>query len=768
MLIYVLDELSYDRHFDDAQQVYRVSMVHEGERAFNSAWTTTTLGYAFKEKYPDVEAFTTFQKYWKGFSVKQNGNELPVQTTYLASDDFLELFTFDLLAGDRNQVLKSPENIVLSSDLAHRLFASVDVLGESIETTFGEKVISGVLAPVTKNSHLEAPDVIIPIVGFNGKHDVLQDWTRDAAYYNYIRLRNGTAFSGIREKLEAGGKDFAERWMRESNSGGGQLGEGQVRLEFQRITDIHLFSHKEFEIKPNGNPLYVYIFSTVAILLLFIASINYINLTTATSSGRAREVGIRKTLGSRCGQLVRQFMTESGVVMACSCLVSLLLVVVMLPWFNSLAGRTFTLSDIFTKEVAFILSGIAMITTFFGGFYPAGVMSRYKPVDALKGKLPDRGKNIPLRKGLMIVQFMASTILIACTFAAFLQLEYANSRDLGFDKEHVVAITVEAHDDRQKIPVLKDAIASMPEVSSVGLTAQLPGGNNIKAEPFMLETASGVYSERIVQYAFADSDLLPVLGLTLSQGRNFRPNGADASGASVIVNEMLVKSMGWDHPIGKRVKLPIGKDAEVVGVIHDFHVQSLHDQIQPFFLIHMPEWSNVVLVKFSEKAAEKVLERVEAKYKEVLGHIPFNYTFLDQTFQKQYHADEQRGKLFAVFSGITIAIASLGLFALLGFSVSRRTKEIVIRTVMGASRSAIFTILSKDYIKLITVAVLFALPASWVAINGWLQTFSYRIAIGWWVLAAPAALVLLLSIVVMVVQLSKAVGLNPVEGLRHE
>jgi len=182
----------------------------------------------------------------------------------------------------------------------------------------------------------------------------------------------------------------------------------------------------------------------------------------------------------------------------------------------------------------------------------------------------------------------------------------------------------------------------------------------------------------------------------------------------------------------------------------------------------MPEWSNVVLVKFSEKAAEKVLERVEAKYKEVLGRIPFNYTFLDQTFQKQYHADEQRGKLFAVFSGITIAIASLGLFALLGFSVSRRTKEIVIRTVMGASRSAIFTILSKDYIKLITVAVLFALPASWVAINGWLQTFSYRIAIGWWVLAAPAALVLLLSIVVMVVQLSKAVGLNPAEGLRHE
>ncbi|HEY4656610.1 MAG TPA: permease prefix domain 2-containing transporter, partial [Cyclobacteriaceae bacterium] len=368
MLIYVLDELSYDRHFDDAQQVYRVSLVHEGERAFNSAWTTTTLGYAFKEKYPDVEAFTTFQKYWKGFSVKQNGNELPVQTTYLASDDFLELFTFDLLAGDRNQVLKSPENIVLSSDLAHRLFASVDVLGESIETTFGEKVISGVLAPVTENSHLEAPDVIIPIVGFSGKHDVLQDWTRDAAYYNYIRLRNGTEFSGIREKLEAGGKDFAERWMRESNSGGGQLGEGQVRLEFQRITDIHLFSHKEFEIKPNGNPLYVYTFSTVAVLLLFIAAINYINLTTARSAGRAREVGIRKTLGSRYVQLVRQFMTESALVILCAILLSLLLVAFLLPYFNSLAGRSFGLVNVFNSEVAFVVCAIAVMTTLLGGF----------------------------------------------------------------------------------------------------------------------------------------------------------------------------------------------------------------------------------------------------------------------------------------------------------------------------------------------------------------------------------------------------------------
>jgi putative ABC transport system permease protein len=765
IVVFVSGELSYDRHFKDGDQIYRISLMHEGEQVFHSAWTPPTVGLAFQREHPEVEMFTTFRKYWKGFSVQQENYQLPVQSVYLVTPSFLDFFSVGLISGNRSTALNSPDYVLISSRLAQNLFGSEDAVGKSIRTTFGDKIITGVIKPSTRRSHIEPPDVIISLIGFNNKFDVLENWSDDASYYNYIKLDGKSHFDKVKDKLSSAGKRFTERWMKDSQLGNGQFGDGATELQFQKITDIHLHSHKEFEIAPNGSALYVYLFSIVGILLLAIASINYINLATARSSTRVKEIGIRKALGSQRKELIRQFMTESFLITLIAFLLSAVLFVLILPQFNLLIGKSLTLRDLVSPGAMSIMVVILIVMTTSGGFYPAIIMSRYKPVNALNAKVSPGKAILPVRRSLVVMQFASTVVLLVCALTVFLQFKFMSSSDLGFGKDHVLAITIDAPEDRQKLPVLKNIIAGEAGVESVGLTAQLPGGDNLNTEPFMLETGNGDFSERLVQYAFVDSGVIPTLNLRFIQGRNFQEEKYEF-GASVIVNETLVTSMGWIEPLGKRVKLPIGREAEVIGVVRDFHAQSFHHEIQPFFLIHIPEWANILLIKFNAPNIPSFVSGIKEKYERIFKGSVMNFTFLDQQFAQQYNEDKNRGKLFAVFSVIAIVVSCVGLFALLGVTISHRTKEIGIRRVVGATAFDILRLLSMDFIKLVAFSFLISIPLAHYAIDSWLQTFSYRIELNWWVYGIPMIVTLVFAMLAMSMQWTRALNLNAIETLR--
>jgi putative ABC transport system permease protein len=768
IMLIVADELSYDRKFDEADQIYRVSMVHSGESTLTSAWTPPTIGYAYAESYGEVEAFATLLKYWKGFSVTSGVKEIPVSSVYVVNRGCFSVFSFHFLEGDPASALASKENMVVSASLAKKFFGSYSALGKTLSTTFGEKTITGVIEDLTFNSHLESPEILLSFVGSYDQQDFLQNWKNDANTYNYIKLRGGVNFDDIKDKFEDSGRVLAGRWLEESqsHSENRQFGKGETHLEFQPLADIHLHSHKEFEIKPNGSAQYVYMLTVVAGLLILVAIMNYTNLSSARSTRRAKEVGVRKTMGTNRFQLIRQFLTESILL---SCLASgscIILLVMLIPYFNVIAGGSIAVSSLFSGFAFLVVSGLSIIVGLLGGLYPAVVVSRLSPVSALKGTATIAHRGFSIQKLLVVSQFTASLVFIVSTFIVYLQLDRVNRADLGFDKDQVVAVEIQSMDDRQKIQILKKSFESLTGVRRVALTAQIPGGENIKTEPFMVQTEGHGYREQLIQYAFVDPEFVPVLDLSLVTGRNFNAGTADAEGSTVIVNAKLVEQMGWKSPLGKKIRLPLGKDAEVIGVMNDFHIRSLHEPIQPFILVDLPEWANILVVKLSRSDVRQTLSVLRQQYTKVVGEKPFAYTFLDNKFQRQYESDERKGQLFSVFSTITVFIACLGLFGLMGITITQRTKEIGIRKVMGASTSSLSVLLSQNYITLVLIACGLAVPIAWYIASAWLNGFSYRITLQWWMFACPGIMLITVAIMALAVQSLRVSRINPAERLR--
>ncbi len=757
ILMYAKDELSYDKHFRDYERIYRLSMVQTGESEFNSAWTPPAVGYAYKESFPEVESFATLHKFWKSFSVSVNDKEdISLSSVYFANPDCFEIFSLEFLEGSPESALASTDGVVLSQALAKKLFKDESPLGRSIQTTFGMKTVTGILAENKRNTHLQAPEIILSILDYFGHRDILQNWSHDATTYNYIKLKKTVSFDDVRTKLEKAGKFFLSRWHSENK----KEGHSDDFLQFQSLEDIHLYSHKEFEIKPNGNPMYLYAFALTGFLLVVIASINYMNLATAKSTERIKEVGVRKTFGTTRDQLIRQFLTESFLLTLMCSIGTFLFLWMLMPWMNSISGKTFLITDVLTPFFISLILGMSFLTGVLGGLYPSLVISGYKSIDALKGNIVERSGNISVRNSLIVLQFGAAMVLVAGTFVVYLQLQFVSTQDLGFTKEQVVAIEINSSEDKSNIPVLTDVLEGLPGVRSVALTAQLPGGDNIKTEAFEVEKINGDFSEQLLQYAFVDENFIGALDLEVTAGRNFNEAAIDPVGEAVVVNELMVKRMGWKDPLGKKIKLPIGKDAQVVGVIKDFHLRSLHDEIQPFIMINYPQWANVLLIRLETSDLPKLLSAVEKSYKKVVGDKVFTFAFLDQHFHQQYVADEQRGKLFACFSGITVFIACIGLLGLLGITLAHRTKEVGIRKILGASISDILVLISREYIKLIVLSIALGIPLSYYITREWLSAFAYQIELSWWMFALPGACILIVTICIVSAHSFKIAFLN--------
>jgi putative ABC transport system permease protein len=547
-----------------------------------------------------------------------------------------------------------------------------------------------------------------------------------------------------------------------------------IGYELQKITDIHLYSKIQDEAEAGGDISYIYIFGVVAAFMLIIACINYMNLATARSANRSKEVGIRKVMGSRRRQLVAQFIAESMVLAIIALVVSMILIYALLPAFNTLANKELPFSYILQPIVLYSLLGVILFVGVVGGSYPAFYLSGFNPVNVLKGKLAAKGGSLVFRKVLVVAQFAISIFMLISTLIVFDQLQFIRNKDLGFDKSRVIRIELSGRELREKSAVLMERLRQNSEVMSVGMANSSPG-QGIGKLLLKVEDNEGKMTDRGVDLFNADFDFIKTLGMTIVQGRDFSRDVASDTTYAVLVNESMVKRMAWDNPIGKKFVFqgggPDGTDIEkrVVGVVKDYHQNSLYDVIEPLMII-LNYNQNYIFVRTAEGDVRESLAAIEAGWNEIFPNSIFEYNFLDQDFNSQYKADEKRSQIFTAFSGLTVLIACLGLLGLSAFTTEQRTKEIGIRKVIGAGVSGLVILVSKEFFLLVGIGMILAFPAAWYFTENWLQNFAYRIELEgqWGTFVLSALLAFVITFITVGYHVIRAASANPVSALRDE
>ena len=785
--MYVKDELGYDRFFKDANRIYRVN-THEktGNDEFVAGHTPPPVGAALMSNFPEVESYTRI--FLPGDEVVHyldNGQRHSLTEKSLLSVDsnFLQFFSYPLLAGDPKTCLNGPNYIVLTEKAAKKYFGDASPIGKNL--VFDEYAkpftVTAVLKDLPEQSSLQF-DVLQSNVGmppvkrFNWSWIWLQMGT-------YVKLKaNAPNDEASIKRLEA---RFPAMVRVQAASAFKRLGQpfdqfikngGKYDISLQPLTAIHLLSQNIGSRYINQSDIkYVYIFSAVALFIMLLACVNFMNLATAQSAKRAKEVGIRKVLGSERGQLIGQFMSEAFLYTASATLIACFIVAACLPAFNQLAAKELSLQAFFNVYTVAALVLLVLLTTLLAGMYPAFFLTSFKPAAVLKGSA-DAGKTgggFFTRNALVVFQFSVSTVLIICTIVVYKQLMYNQSKDLGFNKENVLIV---ANADRlgQHEESFRQELLQLPGVGGASISTSLPTQKSYtdtyKPEDDENMTASG--KDLWLSGYMADESFVPTLKLQILEGRNFSKNFTDS--ASIILNETAVKQIGWSNPIGKTIFYPGDQRRfKVIGVVRDFNTESLRNPISSFALFYKTSQAIHVApaylaVRIKPGDYQKAIGHIQAKWAEFMPDNPFEYSFLDAEFDSLYRTDQTIGKVFSVFTFLSLTVACLGLLGLAMFTAERRTKEIGIRKVLGASVQNVVTMLSKDFLKLVMIASLIAFPVAWYAMNKWLQDFAYKTDISWWVFAISTGAVCAIALFTISFQSLKAAMTNPVESLRSE
>ena len=758
LIFYIKDELSYDRGNKKADRIYRVNTyVHEKDKNTDIAITQLPLGPTMKKDYPEVEDMVRLQG--RERTLFKNGENSFYETkAYYADSTIFNVFTNKFIEGDPRTALTAPFDIVISKSLAKKYFGNSSAVGKSLRTVYDVYNVTGVIEDAPRNSHIHYDMLISMSTLLKNEQNGQGEWD-SFNDYTYLLLRPGTDPHDINKKLAYVYSKFVDPIFKQVNI--------TMRYDAQNITAIHLHSNLQFEPEELGSMSYIWIFSAVAFLMLLIASINYMNLTTARSARRAKEIGIRKVTGSSKNQLVLQFLGESLLTSFVAILMSVLLVMLLLSTFNTLSGKTFSLHTLFQPSNIILLLGVFLFTGLVGGSYPAFYLSAFKPVGILKGALAKASGNISLRRTLVVLQFSISMIMLICTWVVYSQLSYVRKKDLGFNKDQVMIVTVNTgEDERSKIFAMNNDFRNVPGIQSVGSGNAYPGSPNINLQLFTVTIKTGRTDKAIECYSIDDS-YLATLGIKLVKGRNFEPSD---STHGIMVNEALVKHFGWDEPIGKRLKFPgdtSNRYLEVLGVYHDFNQKSLYNPIAPLILFYFAN-NNVIQLKIAGANIPATIAKVEAAWKKYFPQLPFEYKFLDQDFNSQYVADQRRGKIFAAFSVLTIIITCLGLLGLTAFTTQQRQKEISVRRVLGASTMEIIALVTKNYFWLALISAAIAFPVAWYFMNKWLQIFTYNTGLSVMPFAVSVLIILVAAIATASYHSAKAALAKPVKNLRVE
>jgi len=760
LIFYIADELGYDRFHKKADRIFRINTYIQ-EKDKNTDWVLSQLplGPTLKQDYPEVEEMVRFIS--RERTLFKNGDKNFFETKgYYADSTIFKIFSHHFLEGASTTALNAPFDIVITKSLAEKYFGKKEsAVGKTLRTVYDVYKVTGVIEDVPGNSHLRF-DMLISMSTFLRNNQNGQPNWGNFFNFTYVLLKPGANVQAFNKKLHEVYKKFVEPVFKPFNV--------TMRYDLQNITAIHLHSNLQYEPEELGSMSYIWIFSAVAFFMVFIACINYMNLTTARSARRAKEIGIRKVTGSTRGQLVAQFLSESLLTALIAVSLSVVLILFLLPVFNSLSGKTFTISSVLDPFNIALLVIVALFTGLVGGSYPALYLSGFKPVSILKGSLSKASGNVNLRRSLVVIQFSISMIMLICTWVVYSQLSYLRKKDLGFDKNLVMTVVVNTGENEQsKIFAMNNEFRNLPDIKMVGTGSSYPGGPNINLNLFRVETKTG-YVDKAVECYTIDEHFLPSLNIGVVQGRNF--SGLSDTLYSIVVNESMVKHFGWDNPIGKRIKFPgdtSGAYREVVGVIKDFNQKSLYNPIAPLLLFYYPN-SNMIQLKMNPGNVSTSITKVEATWKKYFPQLPFEYKFLDQDLNSQYAADQKRGKIFAAFSLLTILITCLGLLGLTAFTTQQKQKEISIRRVMGATIIQVVTMITKNYLWLALISAFIAFPVAWYFMSNWLNIFPYNTGLSIFPFIISAFVIVITAAGTAMFHSAKAALTNPAKNLRTE
>jgi len=761
LIFYITDELSYDRHQKKADRIYRInSFIQERDKNTDWALTQLPLGPQLEKDYPEIEEMVRFVN--RERTLFKNGENTFYETKlYYADSTVFKVFTHRFIEGNAGTALNAPFDIVLTKSLAEKYFGKhTSAIGKTLKTVYDTYKVTGVIEDLPRNSHIRY-DMLISMStllrqsGQNGS----PGWG-SFFVYSYLLLKPGVNSGALNKKLDDVYHKFVEPVFKQFNV--------TVRYETQNIADIHLRSNLQYEPEELGSMSYIWIFSAVAFFMLLIASINYMNLTTARSAHRAKEIGIRKVAGSTRSQLISQFLSESVVTAFIAVLLSVLLMFVLLRVFNSLSGKEFTVGTLLRPFNLLLLLGVIVFTGLVGGSYPALYLSSFKPVSVLKGTLSKASGNINLRRTLVVLQFSISMIMLICTWIVFSQLSYLRKKELGFDKTQVMTLTINTgEDERGKISAMNNEFRGLQGIKAVGAADSYPGAPNINLNLFTVQTDSG-YVDKAVECYNVDEHYFNTLGIKMVKGRNF--SSLSDTLHSIVVNEAMVKHFGWNEPIGKRIKFPgdtSGNYVEVIGVFKNFNQKSLYNPIAPLLMFYRPN-GNIIQLKTTSFHISTLIDNVKSKWKKYFPQLPFEYKFLDQDFNSQYAADQKRGKIFLAFSLLTIIITCLGLLGLTAFTTQQKQKEISIRRVMGASIMQVVSLTTKNYLWLALISALIAFPIAWYFMSNWLKIFPYNTGLSFLPFIISAIVIVITASGTAMFYSAKAALTNPAKNLRTE
>lgn len=764
ILSYVFFELSFDKFHEKSDQIYRVGMnATIGGNTSKLGVTSAPMGVALREDYPEVIANTRFT--FGGGQEFRIGEKKFIQEGILYADSsFLEVFSFKLLQGNREEVLLNHKSIVLTESTAKKFFGNNNAIGETIRINDANTYkVTGVMEDVPANSHIQFELIVsMDIRDPNSDFYNSNNWG-NVGMSSYVMLGENVDYQKLQEKFD----EFKTRRMQQLVDMGVHF-----NLFLQPLADVYLYSDMEHDQADTGDITYVYLFSAIALFILFIACINYMNLASARSFKRAKEVGMRKIHGAGRPQLIRQFLGESILFSVIAFIFSLAIVQIALPMFNDMVYQDNASVDLFSSKLTIIgfFVAVTFIVGILAGSYPAFYMSSFSPIAALKGEKVKGRKKSLLRNTLVVIQFSIAVFLIICTLGIYAQINFMNNKDLGFEGENRIIIPMRNEAHRNKGEVFRSEFEKLANVEKVSISGSAPG-YGMRGSGYLPEGLDGT-TPVIIYNGTIDDQFIDVLNMKIIEGRNFsRTFGTDTM--SVLINEVLAKRYNWDEPIGKKLSRSRGEelpniDFKVVGVVKDFHYRTLLNEVEPFAYHYRQEGMSSIILKLNAKNKEQALNQVEEKWAELSDNAPFDYIFVDENFQESYISYIQMGKLFTSFTIVAIFVACIGLFGLASFLTEIRTKEIGIRKVQGADVFAILRLLNTDFMKWVLIANIIAWPAAYYYMNEWLANFSYSVNLSWINFALGLILSVIIALVTVSYQSLKSATQNPIDSLRYE
>jgi putative ABC transport system permease protein len=761
--LYVQNELSYDRYNTKADRIYRItSNVKQPTKDETFAPTSPIMSLRVKESFPEVEQMVRFQ--YSARQLSYNDRKFPEAKLVFADSTMFDVFTFPLTAGDAKNALKEPYSVVLTETAAKRYFGNEDAYGKTLKMsdTINLKV-TGVMKDIPRNSHITFDCIT--------SRSTIQDMSKgDTTFmsnsemnwfncnsYGYFVLKEGTDVKVLESKVNA----LFDREQADLKKNIGM----SMNARLQKLTDIHLHSDLTHDVpdSKNGDITYVYIFSATALLILLIACCNFINLSTARSLNRSKEIGLRKVIGAMRSQLIAQFLGESVLFSVIASVLSIIFVLLSIPLFNSFLATDLS----FNLSLIWIYLLIILSVGFLSGLYPALLMSSFAPIKSLKGKITHGIADLIFRKGLVVFQFSIAIILIIGTTLILNQLSFIQNAKIGMNKEQVVSISLKGA-DKDKGEVFLKELSRNPKVVSATLN-----GFSFKGIPNITLLPDGFAdNEMTASHVFGvDENFLKTMQIDLVAGRDFSKDFPTDVNEAFIVNEAAVKEFKWKTPreaLGKRIQWGMGKDGKVIGVIKDFNFASMHEDVKPLIITIYKPWFKFVTLRLKTDKLSATMKELESDFKKISTAGGFEYAFLEDDFNSLYKAEQNMRAVLGAFSLLAIIVACLGLFGLAAFTIKQRFREIGIRKVLGSSSRDIVRLLSKDFLKLVLISIVIASPIAWYGGYKWLQDFAYKTSISWWIFVAAGAIALLIAFITVAAQALKAANANPVKSLRTE